>query len=213
MTNWTSLYLFAFSFKFYYVYCPSRDATVDLYKHIVCYMLYGYMLYAIWLYAIYVICYLYAICYILYDMLYNTCYHAMLHAVYTMLFFYFLTTKCLYLAVYLYVRWFTCNLFYILAYILLHCCLHTFTFLLASCLHTGLLCKFIICRLSGALGSRLTGAGWGGCAVSLVPEAIIDSFLKKVTAGFYTEERLKGRELRHILFKTSPAAGASIYQC
>ena len=67
-------------------------------------------------------------------------------------------------------------------------------------------------RDSGALGSRLTGAGWGGCAVSLVPEALINDFMKKVSSGFFTEDRLKGRKLEDVLFNSSPASGACLYK-
>ena len=37
-----------------------------------------------------------------------------------------------------------------------------------------------LCRSSGAYGSRLTGAGWGGCAISLVPFDKVPAFLKSI---------------------------------
>ncbi|XP_052099776.1 N-acetylgalactosamine kinase-like [Mytilus californianus] len=68
-----------------------------------------------------------------------------------------------------------------------------------------------ICCQSGALGSRLTGAGWGGCAVSMVPANQVDSFIKSVTERYYgKDERLKERVTEN-LFATQPGGGAVIY--
>lgn len=65
-------------------------------------------------------------------------------------------------------------------------------------------------RQAGAVGSRLTGAGWGGCTVSLVPVDVIDDFTKKVHDEYYAADPEKLKRVSESLFATQPGSGAAI---
>lgn len=66
------------------------------------------------------------------------------------------------------------------------------------------------CRRAGAYGSRLTGAGWGGCAVSLVPENKLDQFLVSVRDNYYSSSGELKSKFDLAAFATKPSAGISI---
>ncbi|KAF8176234.1 ribosomal protein S5 domain 2-type protein [Mycena galopus ATCC 62051] len=65
-----------------------------------------------------------------------------------------------------------------------------------------------LAREAGAYGSRLTGAGWGGCTVSLVPEGEVESFIKKVSETYAPYKGLEGEALSEVIFATRPSTGA-----
>ena len=69
-------------------------------------------------------------------------------------------------------------------------------------------------RSAGALGARLTGAGWGGCAVALVSMDKVQHVLNEVANTFYAARVEAGviskEDLSTALFATLPSNGAVI---
>jgi N-acetylgalactosamine kinase len=71
-----------------------------------------------------------------------------------------------------------------------------------------------IAKNAGALGARLTGAGWGGCTVSLVHDADVENFISalrtkyfgpKVDQGVITSDRLP-----EVVFASKPSSGGAL---
>ncbi|KAH9481177.1 Galactokinase [Psilocybe cubensis] len=65
-----------------------------------------------------------------------------------------------------------------------------------------------LAREAGAYGSRLTGAGWGGCTVSLVPEFGVNRFINKIKNTYRPYRYLDIDALKEAIFATKPGNGA-----
>ncbi|XP_071611364.1 N-acetylgalactosamine kinase isoform X3 [Heliangelus exortis] len=68
-----------------------------------------------------------------------------------------------------------------------------------------------ICLQFGAIGSRLTGAGWGGCTVSMVPTDKLNTFLKNVKKAYYQTNVQRLALENNSLFATKPGRGALVF--
>ncbi|XP_005304061.2 N-acetylgalactosamine kinase isoform X2 [Chrysemys picta bellii] len=68
-----------------------------------------------------------------------------------------------------------------------------------------------ICLQSGAIGSRLTGAGWGGCTVSMVPSDKLSTFLTNVKEAYYKSNDQRLALEKNSLFATKPGSGALVF--
>ncbi len=68
--------------------------------------------------------------------------------------------------------------------------------------------RYVYYRKSGAVGSRLTGAGWGGCTVSLVDPKNLTGFLKSLKEGFYGKNEDRKAQFDSTVFDTKAGEGA-----
>lgn len=68
-----------------------------------------------------------------------------------------------------------------------------------------------VARKSGAYGSRLTGAGWGGCCVSILDATKTSAFIDNVKSEFYNGDPDRQMRLPQAVFASTPHAGAAIF--
>lgn len=67
-----------------------------------------------------------------------------------------------------------------------------------------------ICLSAGASGSRLTGAGWGGCTVSLVRKTQVDKFIQDVRKQFYNSVDPNQFLTGNLIFISQPGPPAGV---
>ncbi|KAL8587492.1 hypothetical protein ACOMHN_000898 [Nucella lapillus] len=67
------------------------------------------------------------------------------------------------------------------------------------------------CKGCGVVGSRMVGAGWGGCVVSLVDAQQTDTLLTKIRDKYFLPNPAKAPHVAEAHFATQPGPGAMIY--
>lgn len=75
-----------------------------------------------------------------------------------------------------------------------------------SCEELDELCR--LAREAGSYGSRLTGAGWGGCSVHLVPKDKAEAIKKVWMEEYYAKMDLSEEQLLEAIVETEPSSGA-----
>lgn len=63
---------------------------------------------------------------------------------------------------------------------------------------------------AGAIGARLTGAGFGGCTVQLVRQEHLPEFFERIDRDFYTKRLPAGSNFREYRFAFRPHYGARV---
>ncbi|SCU78290.1 LAME_0A03994g1_1 [Lachancea meyersii CBS 8951] len=79
-----------------------------------------------------------------------------------------------------------------------------------SCPEIDEICK--IAKANGAYGSRLTGAGWGGCTVHLVPLSKVDDVREALAEQYYAKHDMQGLTLDDVVLVSRPALGSCIME-
>ena len=72
------------------------------------------------------------------------------------------------------------------------------------------LCR--IAREAGSYGSRLTGAGWGGCSVHLVPADKVDQIRRALLDKYYAKRGLAEEDLEGAIVVSRPMNGSAVFK-
>lgn len=75
-----------------------------------------------------------------------------------------------------------------------------------SCEELDALCA--IAKRAGAYGARLTGAGWGGCIVCLVPGAEVDAVRDAWVRDYYAPRGIDGKKREEAVVVSAPGMGS-----
>lgn len=78
-----------------------------------------------------------------------------------------------------------------------------------SCPEIDDICR--IAREAGSYGSRLTGAGWGGCSVHLVPADKVDQIKAALVEKYYAKRKLSEKEMADAIVVSRPMNGSAVF--
>lgn len=69
-----------------------------------------------------------------------------------------------------------------------------------------------IARRAGTYGSRLTGAGWGGCTVHLLPQSKVEQVCKALKEAYYSKHfpEMTEEKLKQALVISKPSSGSAV---
>ncbi|KAI1751002.1 galactokinase [Xylaria castorea] len=69
-----------------------------------------------------------------------------------------------------------------------------------------------IAREAGSYGSRLTGAGWGGCSVHLVPADGVDQIKAALVEKYYSKRQIAEKDMEGAIVVSRPMNGSAVYK-
>lgn len=78
-----------------------------------------------------------------------------------------------------------------------------------SCPELDEICR--IARKAGSYGSRLTGAGWGGCSVHLVPADKVEAVKEAWEKEYYSKMNLTEEQKEAAVVVSKPGGGSAVY--
>ena len=81
-----------------------------------------------------------------------------------------------------------------------------------SCPELDVLCD--IARKHGSFGSRLTGAGWGGCSIHLMAEDKVEEITQAWKKEYYDKylPNLSEKDFKDAIVVSKPGIGAVFYR-